>query len=89
MYIMTIHSDVQARARAEVDAVIGHDRLVTTMDWEQLQKGDIEMPYITALIKEILRWGTVAPLGKIVSTCLKITDGNSFNRFNSPRNTGR
>ena len=64
IYIMTTHSHIQARARAEVDAVIGHDRLATIEDWERLQRHDIEMPYLDALTKEILRWGTVAPLGK-------------------------
>ena len=65
IYVMTTHPHIQARAREEVDAVIGHDRLVTIEDWERLQRREIEMPYLRALTKEILRWGTVAPLGKL------------------------
>ncbi|PPQ95874.1 hypothetical protein CVT26_015566 [Gymnopilus dilepis] len=53
--IMSLHPEIQRRAQRDVDAVAS-DRLPTYEDFENL-------PYIRALIKEVLRWGTVAPLG--------------------------
>ncbi|KAI0045442.1 cytochrome P450 [Auriscalpium vulgare] len=53
---MTIYPDIQRKAQAEIDAVVGNDRLPTFADRAQL-------PYVEAIISEILRWGTVAPLG--------------------------
>ncbi|KAI0040385.1 cytochrome P450 [Auriscalpium vulgare] len=53
---MTVYPEVQRKAQAEIDAVVGNDRLLTFADRPQL-------PYVDALISEILRWGTVAPLG--------------------------
>jgi cytochrome P450 len=53
---MTIHPEVQAKARAELDAVIGPDRLPSLKDREQL-------PYMNALIKEVFRCGLVVPQG--------------------------
>ena len=55
---MTLYPAIQARAQAQVDSVIGRDRLPTVDDFE---KG--ELKYVDALIKEILRWAPVAPLG--------------------------
>lgn len=53
---MTIYPDVQRRAQAEIDAVIGNDRLPTSSDRESL-------PYVDALVKEVFRWNPVAPTG--------------------------
>ncbi|OBZ76387.1 O-methylsterigmatocystin oxidoreductase [Grifola frondosa] len=53
---MTCNPDVQRRAQQEIDAVIGSDRLPNSADREQL-------PYVTALFLEVLRWNPVAPLG--------------------------
>ncbi|KAI0049074.1 cytochrome P450 [Auriscalpium vulgare] len=53
---MTIFPDVQRKAHEEIDAVIGNDRLPTFADRAHL-------PYVEALVSEILRWGTVTPLG--------------------------
>jgi cytochrome P450 len=50
------YPETQARAQAELDAVVGRDRLPTFADYPHL-------PYIRAMVKEILRWRTVAPLG--------------------------
>lgn len=54
---MTIYQDVQRRARAELDAVVGPDRLPTLEDRPNL-------PYLNALVTEVLRWIPVGPLGK-------------------------
>jgi cytochrome P450 len=56
MLAMTIYPDVQARAQAELDAVIGRDRLPTFADFDKL-------PYIQAMTKEALRWRPVDPIG--------------------------
>ncbi|KAI0060431.1 cytochrome P450 [Artomyces pyxidatus] len=55
--IMSLYPDVQRRAQAEVDAVVGRDRLPNVGDFV---KG--EMKYIEALIKETLRWAPPVPL---------------------------
>ena len=57
---MTMYPDTQRRAQAEIDAVVGHERLPTTADRENL-------PYIGALVKEVLRFHTVGPLGTLYS----------------------
>jgi len=53
---MVLNPDVQKKAQAELDAVIGSDRLPTLADRESL-------PYVNALLLEVLRWNTVAPTG--------------------------
>ncbi|EPQ59616.1 cytochrome P450 [Gloeophyllum trabeum ATCC 11539] len=53
---MTLYPEAQKRAHAEIDAVIGCDRLPTFADREHL-------PYVEALVKEVLRWNPVTPLG--------------------------
>ncbi|EMD37249.1 hypothetical protein CERSUDRAFT_113891 [Gelatoporia subvermispora B] len=53
---MALHPDVQAKARAELDTVVGADRLPDFYDKPSL-------PYITAIMKETLRWNPVIPIG--------------------------
>ena len=53
---MALNPDVQKKAQAEVDYVVGTERLPTLSDRGRL-------PYIEALMKELLRWNTVAPTG--------------------------
>lgn len=57
---MALYPEVQNRARADIDRVVSN-RLPTFEDYDSL-------PYIKAIIKEILRWGPVAPLGLMHST---------------------
>ena len=52
---MAAHPEVQKRAQAELDAVVGPNRLPEFEDQDSL-------PYICALTKELLRWRTVVPL---------------------------
>ena len=52
---MLAYPETQARAHAELDAVVGRSRLPTFSDYPHL-------PYIRAMVKEILRWKPVAPL---------------------------
>lgn len=53
---MQLYPEVQRKAQEEIDRVVGNDRLPTIADRPNL-------PYIEALIKEVLRWNPVAPLG--------------------------
>lgn len=53
---MVLHPAVQVKAQAELDAVIGSGRLPDYNDRPSL-------PYINAIVKEVLRWNPVAPLG--------------------------
>ncbi|KAI6419505.1 hypothetical protein MCOR22_011767 [Pyricularia oryzae] len=52
---MLLRPGVQAKAQAEIDAVVGRDRLPGFADRERL-------PYVDALVKETLRWFPVAPM---------------------------
>ena len=53
---MVKYPEVQEAAQAELDRVVGCDRLPNFPDEESL-------PYIGAVIKETLRWHNVTPLG--------------------------
>jgi hypothetical protein len=55
---MVLFPQVQTRAQAELDLVVGRDRLPTFDDRPRL-------PYIEALCKELMRWFVVAPIGTI------------------------
>ncbi|KII86265.1 hypothetical protein PLICRDRAFT_164703 [Plicaturopsis crispa FD-325 SS-3] len=52
---MTLYPEVQKQAQAEIEAVVGTHTLPTYTDRERL-------PYVDALVKEVLRWNTVVPL---------------------------
>ncbi|KAF7350440.1 O-methylsterigmatocystin oxidoreductase [Mycena venus] len=56
IHMMVLHPDIQAKAQAEIDAVIGDKRLPNFDDRESL-------PYIDALYREIMRFHGPAPLG--------------------------
>ena len=52
-----MHPDVQRKAQAEIDAVVGQDRLPNFSDQAKL-------PYVNAIIKETLRWHPIFPAGE-------------------------
>ncbi|KAN0124436.1 cytochrome P450 monooxygenase [Russula decolorans] len=52
---MLAYPETQARAHAELDAVVGRARLPTFADYPHL-------PYIRAMVKELLRWRPIVPL---------------------------
>ena len=56
---MVLYPEVQRKAQAEIDAVVGSDRLPSWRDRDDL-------PYVDALCKELLRWLPVAPIGKVL-----------------------
>ncbi|TBU45543.1 cytochrome P450 [Dichomitus squalens] len=53
---MSLHPEVQRKAHAELDAVVGRSRLPDFRDLDSLV-------YVQAILKEVLRWHTVTPLG--------------------------
>ena len=53
---MALHPNVVRKAQEELDRVIGSERLPELSDWGRL-------PYISALIKELLRWVCPFPFG--------------------------
>ena len=54
---MALHPEVQRKAQAEIDAVVGPNRLPDFQDRPSL-------PYINAVVKESSRWNLVTPLGR-------------------------
>lgn len=53
---MLLYPEVAKKAQAELDFVVGTDRLPTFEDRENL-------PYVNAIVKETIRWHPVAPMG--------------------------
>ncbi|KAG6836865.1 hypothetical protein H0H93_002108 [Arthromyces matolae] len=54
--IAALNPEVARKAQAEIDSVVGEDRLPTLEDRSSL-------PYVDAVVKEVLRWNVVAPIG--------------------------
>jgi cytochrome P450 len=61
---MMLYPDVQRRAQAEIDDVVGQDRFPTFEDRDKL-------PYIAAIIQEVGRWAPVAPQGQTHAFCCR------------------
>lgn len=53
---MVLHPEIQEKAQAEIDAILGDSRLPEMSDRES-------MPYVCCIVKEVLRWWPVFPLG--------------------------
>ena len=53
---MALHPDVQRKAQAQIDDVVGNHRLPNFDDLVSLSQ-------IHAIVKETLRWNPVSPLG--------------------------
>jgi cytochrome P450 len=66
---MLVYPDVQRKAQAEIDRVVGKDRLPEINDAPQL-------PYVQGVVNECLRWLPVTPLGgySLLDRREKITD---------------
>ena len=54
---MALHPQVQKKAQAEVDAVVGNSRLPSLADRSSL-------PYVECVMSEVLRWQPVSGLGE-------------------------
>ncbi len=58
---MAIHPDIQRRAQNEIDTIIGTHRLPEFEDRPSL-------PYVEALLRELMRWKPPLPLGVFYAT---------------------
>ncbi|KAJ7065511.1 cytochrome P450 [Mycena amicta] len=56
VFAMLAYPEVQKKAQDELDTVLGHGNLPTFED-------EPSLPYVTALVKEVLRWRTIGPIG--------------------------
>ena len=56
-HLMSLHPEVQRKAQEEIDRVVGHDRLPSSQDKKDL-------PYVNAIMKEVVRLNPIAPLGE-------------------------
>ncbi|KAN0135349.1 Cytochrome P450 [Lactarius tabidus] len=52
---MVLHPDAQRKAQMEIDNVVGVDRLPDFGD-------ETSLPYVSALVKEVMRWHPVTPI---------------------------
>jgi Cytochrome P450 len=92
---MALYPEVQKKAQAEIDAVVGPNRLPDFHDRPSL-------PYINAVVKEFSRWNLATPLGRpfviiiiIVTTILTSSEGiphmstidDEYNGFYIPKGT--
>jgi cytochrome P450 len=57
---MILYPDVQRKAQAEIDQIVGNSRLPDFSD-------EAVLPYVQAVLKEVLRWHPVTPLGLSIS----------------------
>ncbi|KAG6885270.1 hypothetical protein C0993_003857 [Termitomyces sp. T159_Od127] len=72
---MAAYPEVQKRAHEELDAIVGRSRMPVFSDLPNL-------PYIRAIVKEVLRWHPVGPVGlphrsvavSVVDDLLSISD---------------
>jgi hypothetical protein len=63
---MVLYPEVQRKAQAEIDALVGKDRLPDFSDRPLL-------PYVSAVLEEALRWHPVVPLGtRHNSSCARL-----------------
>jgi len=73
---MLAYPETQARAQAELDAVVGRARLPTFADYPHL-------PYIRAMVNELLRWKPITPL----TTPHRITEDSWYEGMFIPEGT--
>ena len=76
---MLLYPHTMKKAQAELDAVVGRERIPTFHDKDNL-------PYIRAIVNEILRWRPAAPLCEVyliypsyVSTELACSRNQGYN----------
>ncbi|KAG9087349.1 hypothetical protein FRC06_002581 [Ceratobasidium sp. 370] len=71
---MILHPGVQEKVQAELDMVLGEERLPELSDRESL-------PYTNCVLKEAARWSPVAPLG-LAHAC---SQANEYRGFGIPK----
>ena len=73
---MAMYPEVQVKAQAELDAVVGLDRFPEHTDRDAL-------PYVNAVVKESYRWENVLPLG-VVHRCM---EEDEYEGYSIPKGT--
>ncbi|KAG1782160.1 cytochrome P450 [Suillus placidus] len=73
---MILYPDVQARARAEINQVVMHDKMPSIDDRPSL-------PYLDAVLREVLRWHPPIPLGMAHAT----TNDDVYGGYFIPKGT--
>jgi cytochrome P450 len=73
---MMLYPDVQARARAELNQVVMHDKMPSIDDRPSL-------PYLDAVLREVLRWYPPIPLGMAHAT----TTDDTYSGYFIPKGT--
>ncbi|OSD07978.1 cytochrome P450 [Trametes coccinea BRFM310] len=73
---MVLYPQVVQKAQAEIDQVVGHERLPTLDDRPAL-------PYIEAILNECLRWGPPIPL----ALPHRLTKDDTYRGMRIPKNT--
>lgn len=63
---MCVFPDTQKKAQEELDRVVGRDR---SPDWSD----EASLPYVKALVNEVLRWRTVTILGGIPHAPIQVS----------------
>ena len=71
---MVLYPEVQKKAQAEIDAIVGTNRLPDFDDRPSL-------PYINAVIKESTRWNLVLPIGRPSCYHHRLYHPDEFRRF--------
>ena len=92
---MALCPEVQKKAQAEIDAIVGQNRLPDFHDRPSL-------PYVNAVLKESSRWNLVLPLGRpfvnvivVIATILTSSEGvphmstndDEYNGYYIPKGT--
>ena len=79
---MILYPDVAQKAQAEIDTVVGQDRLPSFADRERL-------PYINAIVLEVMRWHSVTPIGNLLAPWFCPSDLTDITRFPSSCDGGQ
>jgi len=66
---MILNPQIQAKARAEIDSVVGTDRLPTINDRTRL-------PYVRSIMAEVFRWSPAIPLCEYMPKSLTVVTPN-------------
>ncbi|TFY83864.1 hypothetical protein EWM64_g140 [Hericium alpestre] len=74
---MTLFPDIQKKAQAEINAVVGSSRLPVFNDRDRL-------PYVDAILKEVLRWQPISP----ISIPHAVRTNDFHNGYFIPKGTG-
>ena len=74
--VMALNPRVVAKAQEELDRVVGKERLPDFSDKDDL-------PYIDALVKELLRWGPPLP----ISVPVKAAQDDIYREYSIPAGT--